>query len=85
MVLREVASVLVRRCGKQATVARHGGEEFAVVISGTEVERSLELAEELRLAVSTAQCAKAVTASGFVSARKPVQGFDSVDVLHLDS
>jgi two-component system, cell cycle response regulator len=61
--LREVASVLVRRCGKQDTVARYGGEEFAVVVPGADVERSLELAEELRLAVSTAHGAKPVTAS----------------------
>jgi diguanylate cyclase (GGDEF)-like protein len=61
--LREVASVLVRRCGKQDTVARYGGEEFAVVVPGADIERSLKLAEELRVAVCTAQCANPVTAS----------------------
>jgi two-component system cell cycle response regulator len=61
--LREVASVLIRRCRKQDTVARYGGEEFAVVVSGADVERSLKLAEELRLAVCAAQAARPVTAS----------------------
>lgn len=62
-VLRRVASVLDRSCGTHATVARYGGEEFAILVPEADVERSLELAEQVRLAVSTTEAAKPVTAS----------------------
>ena len=51
-VLREVASVLKDHCREHDTIARHGGEEFAVVLIGAGQAESCEVAERLRTAVA---------------------------------
>jgi diguanylate cyclase (GGDEF)-like protein len=48
---------------KGMLVARHGGEEFAILMSGVSKERALQYAEDLRQS-----CAAEVVASGEVSA-----------------
>jgi diguanylate cyclase (GGDEF)-like protein len=52
-VLRAVASVLGRGLRACDMLARFGGEEFVVVLRGTELEPALIVAERLRKAVET--------------------------------
>jgi len=47
-VLRDIASLLQLRLGKQQFVARHGGEEFLVVMPGLSLEAAVEALQELR-------------------------------------
>lgn len=48
-VLRRVAKVLSDRCdGKRRVEYRYGGEELAVILTGADVARALELAEAIR-------------------------------------
>lgn len=75
-VLREVAQALAAACRPSDTVARFGGEEFAVVLPGISVTGAQGTAERLRLAVSALQPldgAVRVTASfGVAHADDPV-------------
>lgn len=50
-VLRAVSEIL--RCSARQTdfVARHGGEEFAVILPETELERALRVGDRIRLAI----------------------------------
>ena len=51
-VLREVAGCLAARVRSTDMLARYGGEEFGMLLVGTTAADSLQLAEELRLAVA---------------------------------
>jgi diguanylate cyclase (GGDEF)-like protein len=51
-VLREVGAVLKGHCREHDTAARHGGEEFAVVLLGSGPADAAAVAERLRAAVA---------------------------------
>jgi diguanylate cyclase (GGDEF)-like protein len=51
--LRAVADELKRHLRRGDELGRYGGEEFAVLLPGASVERSLAIAERLRAAVAT--------------------------------
>ena len=52
--LETVARVLVDHSRPYDTVSRYGGEEFAVVLSGTDVQAAKERAEDIRAAIERA-------------------------------
>lgn len=47
LLLKEVSKRLVQLIGDCATVFRHGGDEFIVVLTGTNVEKTSELAQRI--------------------------------------
>lgn len=51
-VLRAVADSLASRLRRTDFLARFGGEEFVMILCGTEIEAAMELIEKMRLAVS---------------------------------
>ena len=53
--LRAVSEALISACGEAATVARVGGEEFAVLLPGHDLAQATELAERIRAAVAAVQ------------------------------
>lgn len=53
--LRQVASAMRSCAGAQATVARHGGEEFACVLPTTDARHALDVAECIRGAVAACE------------------------------
>lgn len=52
MVLRDLAATLRETVREIDTAARWGGEEFAVILPGTDVEGAAQVAERLRVALS---------------------------------
>lgn len=50
-VIRAVADVLSAACDENETVGRYGGEEFVLVLPGSDAEQAAELAERMRAAV----------------------------------
>ncbi len=52
-VLRTLASLLVRACPEQATIARFGGEEIAIILPDCDAANAFALAETLRRAVES--------------------------------
>lgn len=48
-VLRDIASLLQLRLGKEQFVARHGGEEFLIVIRGISLQEAVAVLQELRI------------------------------------
>jgi len=50
-VLSEVSATIKSKLSGTDTLCRYGGEEFAVIMPGTPVERALEVAERLRKAI----------------------------------
>lgn len=59
-VLREVGQILQETCqGVEAIPARYGGDEFVIAAPGLEIDRAIDLAEELRESiVDTTYCAQ---------------------------
>ncbi|WP_051261552.1 GGDEF domain-containing protein [Desulfovibrio inopinatus] len=55
IVLKNVASVLMRSVRQTDFVARAGGEEFVVLFSGTNADDAAVVAERIRMAVKTSQ------------------------------
>jgi len=55
VVLREFADVLLETVREIDVAARWGGEEFAVILPGTDLEGAAQLAERLRLAIAGRQ------------------------------
>jgi len=51
LVLKEVAQTLLQHCRNNDLIARHGGEEFTVLLIETLIEDGLPVAERLRAAV----------------------------------
>ena len=74
-VLRETAAVISSRVRETDLAARIGGEEFAVVLAGTDADGAIALAENLRVDLSTLVAAHGgespVTASFGVAALPP--------------
>ncbi|RLJ21633.1 GGDEF domain-containing protein [bacterium endosymbiont of Escarpia laminata] len=62
--LRIIAKTLQKRLRETDFIARYGGEEFVTLLCGTDQEKALSVAEEMR---------EAVGASGFHSGTKAVQ------------
>jgi diguanylate cyclase (GGDEF)-like protein len=54
-VLCHVATILRLTLPNEATIARIGGDEFAVVLPATTLSKAMELAERIRRSVQTAQ------------------------------
>lgn len=54
-VLQGVGAVVMESAGDEDTAARYGGEEFAIIMPGATMERAMESAERLRLAIETAE------------------------------
>ncbi|MGI6344136.1 MAG: diguanylate cyclase [Bacillota bacterium] len=48
LLLIKAASVLRRVCGEQAVIARTGGDEFAIILSGTDLEEARRLAAQIQ-------------------------------------
>jgi diguanylate cyclase (GGDEF)-like protein/PAS domain S-box-containing protein len=55
-VLREVAQRLTDNVRKEDFVGRYGGEEFAIVLPGNDLEAATQTAERLRQALNTIPC-----------------------------
>jgi len=77
-VLRDVAYVLRKQLRAFDLVYRLGGEEFLILLPGSEVEHAVRRAERLRVAVSESSMAAGVTVtmSFGVSASSPGAEFD---------
>lgn len=81
-VLRTLSERLGCELGSAGMVARFGGEEFAVLLAGSDLERSTALAERLRNCIAAAPVAAAaeeipVTASLGVAVWAPGAGTDA--------
>lgn len=50
-VLKQMAQTFVRVTGRRDTIARWGGEEFAIILPETDSEQAYKIAEELREAI----------------------------------
>jgi diguanylate cyclase (GGDEF)-like protein len=61
VVLREIAYVLRKELRAFDLAYRLGGEEFLILVPGSDVERTLELAQRLRLAVASEGFAEDLT------------------------
>ena len=55
IVLRELAREIAGILRRQDTVARIGGEEFAIILPETEASKAFAVAESLRLAIEKAK------------------------------
>lgn len=55
LVLKEISAIITHSVRTYDWVGRYGGEEFLVVLPGSEIENALHRAEQLRLAVQSAQ------------------------------
>lgn len=51
-VLAEIARILTSRLRKEDTIGRYGGEEFCILLPGTDENGALAISENLRLAIS---------------------------------
>lgn len=80
-VLKEVARRLGACLGAFEPIYRFGGEEFVIVVAGSELVPSMEIAETLRQAVSAAPIlGSTVTMSFGVAASDPGRPFDFEEV-----
>jgi diguanylate cyclase (GGDEF)-like protein len=81
-VLRDTADVIRRRVRETDLPARIGGEEFGVILSGTDLEGALQLAESLRRDIERRVVVKnadwRATASFGVSVLHPGEAADSL-------
>jgi len=55
-VLKLVAATICRHCREEDTVARWGGEEFAVLLPNTSVYAAEDICERIRLAIMQTDC-----------------------------
>ncbi|USG59668.1 GGDEF domain-containing protein [Sneathiella marina] len=60
-VLKLVAKTLTGGIGRTATAARYGGEEFGIILPNTELDEAVDLANDLRTAVSSKKLVKRST------------------------
>ena len=79
-VLMAMGSILRDKIGEIGLVCRYGGEEFVVLVDSVSIEQCVELAEELRVTIESADiCGINVTASIGVSSKE----FKPMDPQHL--
>lgn len=62
LVLKEISAIIKGSVRTYDWVGRYGGEEFLIVLPGSEIENALIRAEELRMAVQSAQIKNGETA-----------------------
>jgi diguanylate cyclase (GGDEF)-like protein len=55
-VLHEVGQRLQRAVSPDGIVGRYGGEEFAIVLKGSDLNYTYQIAEQARVAISTTEC-----------------------------
>ncbi|MEH6546875.1 MAG: GGDEF domain-containing protein [Sneathiella sp.] len=60
-VLKLVAKTLTGGVGRTATAARYGGEEFGIILPNTELDEAVDIANDLRTAVSSKKLVKRST------------------------
>jgi len=60
-VLKLVANTLNGGIGRMATAARYGGEEFGIILPNTELSTAVDIANDLRVAVSAKKLVKRST------------------------
>ena len=63
MVLRRLADILKANCRGVDTVARWGGEEFVIILPGTDVKGAVAFADRLRRTVETSDLGFPTTVS----------------------
>jgi diguanylate cyclase (GGDEF)-like protein len=90
LVLQEVAKCAKRCLGREATLARFGGEEFAVLLHETDLDGARRVAERLRAAVEALEVAGPsgsirVTVSVGVAAIEPEDRSHEAAVRRADS
>ena len=79
-VLMAMGSILRDKIGEIGLVCRYGGEEFVVLVDSVSIEQCVELAEELRVTIESADiCGINVTASIGVSSKE----FKPMDPQHM--
>jgi len=61
LVLKLVAKTLTGGVGRTATTARYGGEEFGIILPNTKLDEAVDLANDLRTAVSSKKLIKRST------------------------
>ena len=55
--LRDISVMLGRITGGSSVISRYGGEEFALILNGTDSEKAYEIADSIRLEISAADYA----------------------------
>ncbi|MEX0583430.1 MAG: GGDEF domain-containing protein [Sneathiella sp.] len=60
-VIKLVASTLAKGVSKDAIAARYGGEEFSVILPDTELTEAVNIANDLRMAISAKKIVKRAT------------------------
>ena len=74
--LERVAGVLKKACRRPGDMAaRTGGEEFAVLLPGAQMEDALAIAESIRLAIRSLRIPHADSATGLITASLGVASF----------
>jgi diguanylate cyclase (GGDEF)-like protein len=66
--LQQVARALAGSVRTPALVVRYGGEEFAVILPGADLDAARQVAERSRLSVATLQEEHRAAPTGFVTA-----------------
>jgi diguanylate cyclase (GGDEF)-like protein len=77
LVLKEIAAIFQRFVRSYDWVGRYGGEEFLLILTGTNFESARRRAEELRVAVQTARILSGETAIEVTASFDAASGFPS--------
>ncbi len=87
-VLAEIARILTTRLRKEDTIGRYGGEEFCILLPGTDENGALAIGENLRQAISATPLTKGktpifATVSIGITVQPPIDSLDSPDFTKL--